>query len=71
MYKVVFVALRYDGHASPVPLFIPDFTFPLCLDSSGEGGILSMLFLLIFHHRSSTDARSNTQAISRSASLSA
>jgi hypothetical protein len=69
MYKGDVIVLCYDGHASPVPPFVHDFTFPLCLNTSDEGDILSKLFLLVFHHRSFTDVQSNAQAVSPSASL--
>ena len=68
LYKVVIV-LCYDGHASPVPPFVHDFAFLLCLSTSDEGDILSKLFLLAFHHRSFRDVQSNAQADSLSASL--
>jgi len=46
MYKVVVVVivLCYDGHASPVQPIVYDFTFPLFLNTSDEGDILSKLF---------------------------
>lgn len=69
MDKVVVIVLCYDGHASPLPTFVHDFTFPLCLNTSGEGDISRKLFLFVFHHQPVTDVQSNAQAVSPCASL--
>jgi hypothetical protein len=69
MYKFVIIVLCYDGHAAPVPPFVPDFTFLLCINTSGKGEIISKLFLLFFHHRSVRDFQNNARAVSPSASL--
>lgn len=69
IYKIVVIVLCYDGHASSVPPFVLDFTFPLCPNTSGEGDVLSKLFLLVFHNRSVTAVHSNAQAVSPSVSL--
>jgi hypothetical protein len=50
MYRVVVVVvvLCCDGHASPVPPFVRDFSFRLCLTTSNEGDILSKFFFVSF-----------------------